>query len=80
MAQTLARWQHPVVSSKALDVLHRPLHPASHRRIPMVIKIASYFPAFFCIINFVVAIKVANDYVTVIVIKNELHTNLYSSY
>jgi hypothetical protein len=54
-AQTLARWWHPVASSKALDVLHRAMHSASHQRTPVVIKIASSFPASFCIVNFVVA-------------------------
>jgi hypothetical protein len=55
MMQTLARWQHPVGSSEALDVLHWAMHPASHQRIPIVIKIASNLPAFFCIIDFIVA-------------------------
>jgi hypothetical protein len=55
MAQTLARWWHPVTSSEALDVLHWVMCPALHQRIPMVIEIASEFPAFFCIVNFVVA-------------------------
>jgi hypothetical protein len=53
-AQTLAQWWHPVASSKALDVLHRVIHSALHRCTPMVIKIASNFPAPFCIVNFVV--------------------------
>ena len=43
----LARWQHPVASSEALDVLHWVMHPAWHRRIRMVIKIAVDLPAFF---------------------------------
>jgi hypothetical protein len=45
---------HPVASSEALDVLHRVMRPALHPHILMVIKIASNFPAFFCIIIFVV--------------------------
>jgi hypothetical protein len=47
--RALARWQHPVpvASSEAQDVLHRVMHPASHRRIRMAIKIASNLPAFF---------------------------------
>jgi hypothetical protein len=43
----LARWQHPVALSEALDVLHWVMHPAWHRRIRMVIKIAVDLPAFF---------------------------------
>jgi hypothetical protein len=46
-AQALARWRHPVASSEALDVLHRAMHPTSHRRIRMVIKIVVDLPAFF---------------------------------
>jgi hypothetical protein len=63
MAQSpLAQWQHPVASSEALDVLHRAMPPASHRRIPMVIKIASYFPAFFAS-SILSPITVANNHV-----------------
>jgi hypothetical protein len=54
-AQALAQWQHPVASSEARDVLHRAMHPASYRRIPMVIKITSTFPAFFVVVDSVVA-------------------------
>jgi hypothetical protein len=49
MAQALARWQHPVASCEALDVLHWAMCPALHCRIHMVIKVASNLPAFFVI-------------------------------
>jgi hypothetical protein len=55
MAQTLAQWRHPVASIEALDVLYWEMYPALHRCIPMAIKIASDFPAFVYIGNFVVA-------------------------
>jgi hypothetical protein len=46
-AQVLARWWHPVASSKALDVLHRVMCPASYRCITMAIKIVVNLPAYF---------------------------------
>jgi hypothetical protein len=52
-AQALARWRHPVASSKALDVLHRAMCPASYRCIAMAIEIVVNLPAFF-VIDFVV--------------------------
>jgi hypothetical protein len=56
MAQALAQWQHPVASSEALDVLHRAMRPASHRRICRVIKVASNsLPAFFVIADYLFA-------------------------
>jgi hypothetical protein len=51
MVQALAQWLHPVVLSEALDVLHQVMHPVSHRRIRMAIKIASNSPAFFVVVN-----------------------------
>jgi hypothetical protein len=48
-AQALARWQHPVAPSEALDVLYRAMRPASYRRIHMAIEIASDSPAFFVV-------------------------------
>jgi len=45
--QALARWQYPVASSEAEDVLHRAMRPASHRRIRMAIEIVVNVPAFF---------------------------------
>jgi len=46
-AQALARWQHPVASSEALDVLHWAMRPASYRCITMAIEIVVNLPAFF---------------------------------
>jgi hypothetical protein len=54
-AQALARWQHPVAYSEARDVLHQAVCPALYRHIRMVIKITSTFPAFFFVVNSVVA-------------------------
>jgi hypothetical protein len=45
-AQALARWQHPVAPSEALDVLYWAMHPTSYCRIRMAIEIASDSPAF----------------------------------
>jgi hypothetical protein len=42
--QALAQWRHPVASSKAWDVLHQAMRPASYHRIRMAIKIASNLP------------------------------------
>ena len=50
-AQALARWRHPVASSEALDVLHRAMRPASHRRIRMAIEIAIDSPALFVVVD-----------------------------
>jgi hypothetical protein len=55
MAQALARWQHTVASSEAWDVLHRAMCPASYRRIRMMTEITSTFPAFFIVVDSVVA-------------------------
>jgi hypothetical protein len=54
-AQALARWQHPVASSEALDVLHWAMHPALHRCICMVIEVASNLPAFFVVADYLFA-------------------------
>jgi hypothetical protein len=45
--QALAQWRHPVVSSEALDVLHRAMRPVSYRCIAMAIEIVVNLPAFF---------------------------------
>jgi hypothetical protein len=45
----LARWRHPVALSEALDMLHRAMCPAWHRRIRMVIEIVVDLPAFFVV-------------------------------
>jgi hypothetical protein len=54
-AQALAQWRHPVASSEAWDVLHWVMRPALYHRIWMVIKITSTFPAFFVVVNSIVA-------------------------
>jgi len=51
MAQALARWQHPVALSEALDVLHRVMRLATYRCIAMAIEIASNLSAFFVAVN-----------------------------
>jgi hypothetical protein len=53
-AQALARWRHLVDLHEATDALHWAMCPASHRRIRMVIEIASVSHVFFVIVNFVV--------------------------
>jgi hypothetical protein len=53
-AQALARWQHPVASSEARDVLHWAMCPSLYHRIRMVIEITSTFPAFFVVVNSIV--------------------------
>jgi len=50
-AQALARWQHPVASSEALDVLHRAMRLASYHCIAMAIEIASNSSAFFVVVD-----------------------------
>jgi hypothetical protein len=52
--QALARWQHPVASSKAWDVLHWGMRPALYCRISIAIKIASNLPAFFVVVDLIV--------------------------
>ena len=42
----LARWQHPVASSKALDLLHRAMRAVMYQRITMAIKMASFVGVF----------------------------------
>ena len=42
----LAHWRCPVVSSKALDLLHRAMHAVTYRCIAMTIKTASFVGVF----------------------------------
>ncbi len=42
----LARWQHPVASCKALDLLHQAMHAVTYRRIATAIKTASFVGVF----------------------------------
>jgi len=45
--RALARWRNPLASSEALVVPHREMHPASHRRIHMIVEMVVDLPAFF---------------------------------
>jgi len=58
-AQALARWQHPVAPSEALDVLYRAMRPALHCRIRMAIEIASDSPAFFVVADSLLPTNIA---------------------
>jgi hypothetical protein len=51
MMRALDRWQHPVASSEALDVLYRAMRPASYRCMVTAIKIAIDLPAFFVAVD-----------------------------
>ncbi len=42
----LARWQRPVASSEALDLLHRAIHAVTYQRIAMAIKTACFLGVF----------------------------------
>jgi hypothetical protein len=42
----LTRWQHPVASSEALDLLHWAMHAVTYRRITMAIKTATFLGVF----------------------------------
>ena len=61
-AQALARWQHPVAPSEALDVLYQAMRPASYRRIPMAIEIASDSPAFVVVAYSLLPPNIANKH------------------
>jgi hypothetical protein len=54
-AQTLNQWRHSMALSEALDVLHHQAMHALYHRICMAIKIATDLPAFFIVLDFVVA-------------------------
>ncbi len=43
----LARWQHPVASIKALDLLHQAMHAVLYRCTAAAIKMASKVGSFF---------------------------------
>jgi hypothetical protein len=57
--RALARWQHPVASSEARDVLYQAMCPPSHCRIHMAIKIASNLPAFFVVVDSLLPTSIA---------------------
>jgi hypothetical protein len=42
----LARWQRPVASSEALDLLHWAMHAVTYQRIAMAIKTATFLGVF----------------------------------
>ncbi len=46
--QVVAQWQHPVVSGKALDILHQPMCTLLHLCLRMAIKMANNGGAFVC--------------------------------
>jgi hypothetical protein len=54
-ALALAQWWHPVASSEAWEVVHWAMHPTFYGHMRMVIKITSTFPAFFAVVDSVVA-------------------------
>jgi hypothetical protein len=43
----LARWQHPVASSEALDLRHQAMCAITYQRIAMAIKTATFLGVFF---------------------------------
>ena len=49
--QVIDQWQHPVAMREALVVLHRAIRATSHRRIRMVIEMASKPCVLFFIVN-----------------------------
>jgi hypothetical protein len=55
MARALARWRHLVALHEAMDALHRVMHIAPYRPGGMAIEIIVDLPAFFVIVNSVVA-------------------------
>ncbi len=61
-AQALARWQHPVAPSEALDVLYWAMRPASYRRIRMAIEITSNLPAFVVVADSLLPTNIANKH------------------
>ncbi len=61
MGQILAQWWRPVASKVALDMLHRVMRLASHRRIVIAIEMARKGDAFFSVIDFLSCITVAKQ-------------------
>ena len=57
--RALAQWWYPVSLSEAQDVLHRAMHPTSHHRNLMSIKIACDSPAFFVVVDLLFAYNVS---------------------
>jgi hypothetical protein len=48
LAAILAQWQCPVVTTKALDLLHWAMHAVLYRRTAVAIKLASKVGPVFC--------------------------------
>ncbi len=55
MVGALAQWRHLVASHEATDALHQAMHIAPYCPGGMAIKIVVKFPAFFVIVDSVVA-------------------------
>jgi hypothetical protein len=53
--RVLARWQHLVSLHEATDGLHRAMHTTPYRSGGMAIKIVVFLPAFFVIVDSVLA-------------------------
>jgi hypothetical protein len=47
LAAILTQWQHPVASTKTLDLLHQAMHAVLYRRTAAAIKMASKVGPFF---------------------------------
>jgi len=59
MEEILAQWWRPVASKVALDMLHRVMRLASHRRIVIAIEMARKGGAIFSVVDFLSCISVA---------------------
>ncbi len=54
-ARAIAQWQHLAALHEATDALHLAMHIALYRPGSMVIEIVIDLPAFFVIVDFIVA-------------------------
>jgi hypothetical protein len=54
-ARALARWRHLVASHEATDALHQTMRIAPYHPSGMVIEIIIHLPAFFVIVDSIVA-------------------------
>jgi hypothetical protein len=59
LAAIITQWQHPVASTKALDLLHWAMRAVSYRRTAMAIKMAIKVGQFFVLVLVVVALAAA---------------------
>ena len=62
--QSLTQWRHPWASSEAWDVLHWTMRTVLYSHI-LVIKIASGFPTFFVVVDYLFADNQVKDLVMV---------------